>query len=709
MTDLTKTRSPIAGEDVLGAADGERSAPLLEVRDLRVHFKTPAGTVKAVDGVNWQVHEGETLAIVGESGSGKSVSAMTILGLVPTPPAVFPSGEVLLKGRSLLDMPESQQRKLRGNEIAMIFQDPLTALNPVFRVGDQIAEMVRNHQRIGKQAALRKAVDLLGEVGIPNPAQRAGQFPHEFSGGMRQRAMIAMALANDPQVLLADEPTTALDVTVQAQIMQLLVDLQESRNTAIVLITHDLGLVASHADRIAVMYAGRIVETGTTEEIFSTPRHAYTYGLLSSLARMDQARPAKLEPIPGLPPSLSRVPPGCAFHPRCRFATEECKAEVPQLLPLVPGSDHLHACVHPDEVAAARDAPRPPAAKAVSKALVPGPPVVEVKDLVKHFPIKSGLFIRRTVGAVQAVNGIDIDIQPGTTLSLVGESGCGKSTAARTILRLHEPTSGTVRIGERDITALDQTALRKAREDMQIVFQDPYASLNPRMTIRQILTEKYQLLGGEVTDTTISDLLDTVGLSAEYADRYPHEFSGGQRQRVGIARAIALNPKFVVLDEPVSALDVSIQAQILNLLEGLQTDFGLTYLFIAHDLSVVRHISDRVAVMYLGTIVELADRDDLFERPLHPYTQALISAVPIPDPAVERSRERIVLTGDVPNPANPPSGCRFRTRCWKHLELSDADKQRCIDIEPTLDITRHSPRHRVACHFDGEREVLRGA
>jgi peptide/nickel transport system ATP-binding protein len=332
-----------------------------------------------------------------------------------------------------------------------------------------------------------------------------------------------------------------------------------------------------------------------------------------------------------------------------------------------------------------------------------------VKDLVKHFPIKSGLFIRRTVGAVQAVNGIDIDIQPGTTLSLVGESGCGKSTAARTILRLHEPTSGTVRIGERDITALDQTALRKAREDMQIVFQDPYASLNPRMTIRQILTEKYQLLGGEVTDTTISDLLDTVGLSAEYADRYPHEFSGGQRQRVGIARAIALNPKFVVLDEPVSALDVSIQAQILNLLEGLQTDFGLTYLFIAHDLSVVRHISDRVAVMYLGTIVELADRDDLFERPLHPYTQALISAVPIPDPAVERSRERIVLTGDVPNPANPPSGCRFRTRCWKHLELSDADKQRCIDIEPTLDITRHSPRHRVACHFDGEREVLRGA
>ncbi|MDN5859160.1 MAG: ABC transporter ATP-binding protein [Pseudonocardia sp.] len=702
MPDLTK-----GGEDVLADPHATPAERVLEVRDLRVHFDTPAGTVKAVDGVSWHVDEGETLAIVGESGSGKSVSAMTILGLVPSPPATFPSGEVRLRGRSLLDMPEAQQRKLRGNDIAMIFQDPLTALNPVFRVGDQVAEMVRVHQKVSKAAANAKAVDLLAEVGIPNPNTRARQYPHEFSGGMRQRAMIAMALANDPMVLLADEPTTALDVTVQAQIMQLLVELQERRDTAIVLITHDLGLVASHADRIAVMYAGRIVETGTTDEIFTTPRHAYTYGLLSSLTRMDEARPAKLEPIPGQPPSLSRVPQGCAFHPRCAFATDACRVEIPELVPLSPGAGHRHACVHPDAVATAAAAPREVAAAARRDAHTAVAPVVEITDLVKHFPIRHGLLIQRTVGAVQAVNGLTLDIEPGTTLSLVGESGCGKSTAARAILRLHEPTSGTVRVGDREITALRSEELRKAREDMQIVFQDPYASLNPRLTIRQTLIEKYHLLGGEVDEDTISDLLETVGLSAEYAERYPHEFSGGQRQRVGIARAIALNPKFVVLDEPVSALDVSIQAQILNLLAGLQDEFGLTYLFIAHDLSVVRHISDRVAVMYLGQVVETAGRDDLFERPQHPYTQALISAVPIPDPAVERARERIVLTGDVPSPANPPSGCRFRTRCWKHPQLAEAQRQRCITEPPPLRATG-TLRHEVACHFADVREVLHG-
>jgi len=687
---------------------------MLEVRDLRVHFDTAAGVVKAVDGVSWRVDAGETLAIVGESGSGKSVSAMSVMGLVPG--GATRSGEVVLDGRSLLDLPEAQQRRLRGRDVAMVFQDPLTALNPVFRVGDQIAEMITTHARTSKAAARRRAVDLLAEVGIPNPGLRARQFPHEFSGGMRQRAMIAMALANDPKVLIADEPTTALDVTVQAQIMDVLERLQAERDTAIVLITHDLGLVAAHADRIAVMYAGRIVEQAGVDALFGAPHHAYTAGLLAGLTRMDRARPAKLEPIPGQPPNLARVPRGCAFHPRCRFATAECVAAVPPLVPAaVPppatvdgAAGHRHACVHADEVVAAVQQPREPALPTpAAEAAGPARPMLAVTDLVTHFPIRAGVFARRTVAVVRAVDGVTLEVPEGSTLSLVGESGCGKSTVARSILRLHEPTSGTVELAGRDVRALSLPQLRRARADMQIVFQDPYASLNPRMTVRQILAEKYALLGGELTATTIPDLLETVGLSRDHADRYPHEFSGGQRQRVGIARAIALNPRFVVLDEPVSALDVSIQAQVLNLLQQLQRDAGLTYLFIAHDLSVVRHISDRVAVMYLGSIVETADRDALFERPHHPYTQALISAVPIPDPAAERARARIVLSGEVPSPAHPPSGCRFRTRCPLHQVLPDDEQRRCIEEPPPLAPVA-GVGHRAACHFAGEREVLRG-
>ena len=679
---------------------------ILAVRDLRVHFDTPAGVVKAVDGVNWHVEAGETLAIVGESGSGKSVSAMTAMGLVPG--GATRTGQVLLEGRSLLDLPEARQRRLRGRDLAMVFQDPLTALNPVFRVGDQIAEMITTHSRTSKTAARRRAVDLLAEVGIPNPGLRARQYPHEFSGGMRQRAMIAMALANDPAVLIADEPTTALDVTVQAQIMEVLERLQAERGTAIVLITHDLGLVAAHADRIAVMYAGRIVEEADADALFAAPHHAYTAGLLAGLARMDQARPAKLEPIPGQPPNLARVPQGCAFHPRCRFVTAECVAGVPPLVPAVDGIAHRHACVHADEVVAAVAQPREPAPPTpAAEAAGSARPMLVATDLATHFPVRAGVLSRRTVGLVRAVDGVTLAVPEGSTLSLVGESGCGKSTVARSILRLQEPTSGTVEVAGRDVTALSLPQLRRARADMQIVFQDPYASLNPRMTVRQILAEKYTLLGGELTDTTIPDLLETVGLSRDHADRYPHEFSGGQRQRVGIARAIALNPRFVVLDEPVSALDVSIQAQVLNLLQQLQRDVGLTYLFIAHDLSVVRHISDRVAVMYLGSIVETADRDALFEHAHHPYTQALISAVPIPDPAVERARKRLVLTGEVPSPAHPPSGCRFRTRCWLHQQLAADDRRRCVDEPPLLAPVRGGD-HRAACHFAGERAVLRG-
>ena len=682
---------------------------LLAVDDLRVHFHTDAGVVRAVDGVSWSIGPGETLGIVGESGSGKSVSALAVMGLVPVPPARFPSGRVLFEGQDLLRADERELRRIRGNEISMIFQDPLTSLNPVFSVGDQVAEVIRVHEKVGRAPARRRAVDLLGEVGIPNPERRADEYPHQFSGGMRQRAMIAMALALNPKVLLADEPTTALDVTVQAQIMDLLTRLQADRGTAIVLITHDLGLVAGHADRVLVMYAGRVAEVGDVEDIYYRPRHAYTLGLLSSLARLDQRRTERLRPITGQPPSLISVPSGCAFHPRCRFATDLSRAEVPELV-AQERLDHLAACHNSDQVATAAavellsphlDGGRPAAPVTVpapTSAPAPsGGQLLEVEGLVKHFPITSGLVLRHRVGEVRAVDGVSFSVDRGETLALVGESGCGKSTTARSVLRLLEPTAGAVRFDGEDITRAGPGRLRALRREMQVIFQDPYASLNPRMTVRTILSEPFKV-HGIPEDGKVTQLLDAVGLAPEHAARYPHEFSGGQRQRVGIARAIALDPKLVVCDEPVSALDVSIQAQVLNLLEDLQAERGLTYLFIAHDLSVVRHIADRVAVMYLGWIVELADRDSLFERPAHPYTQALISAVPVPDPVKERSRPRIIVSGDVPSPANPPSGCRFRTRCQKFAnELTESERQQCVEEPPAL-IDR-GQGHPAACHY----------
>jgi peptide/nickel transport system ATP-binding protein len=698
-----------------GTAPPAGSRPLLAVEDLRVHFHTEAGVVKAVDGVSWEVHPGETLGIVGESGSGKSVSALAVMGLVQMPPGRIESGRILFKGENLLEADEKRLRDIRGKEISMIFQDPLTSLNPVFRVGDQIAEVVRVHEKVGRVPARARAVELLAEVGIPNPRQRAKEYPHQFSGGMRQRAMIAMALALDPAVLLADEPTTALDVTVQAQILDLLGTLQAERHTAVVMITHDLGVVAGRADRVLVMYAGRVAEVGSVGEIYQQPAHAYTLGLLSSLARMDQRRTERLRPIRGQPPSLIRVPAGCPFHPRCPFATDVCRTEIPALVPKGSGVGHLAACHHSDEVT--RDAELAAEARAAS-ASVAGPvsvlapddrlvapaagavdraPLLEVEGLTKHFPITTGIVFKHAAGHVRAVDGISFTVAAGETLALVGESGCGKSTTARAVLRLLEPTSGSVRFEGEDITTVGSGRMRALRREMQIVFQDPYASLNPRMTVRNILAEPFKI-HGLAEDGKVDHLLEVVGLAPEHANRYPHEFSGGQRQRVGIARAIALDPKLVVCDEPVSALDVSIQAQVLNLLEDLQEQRGLAYLFIAHDLSVVRHIADRVAVMYLGSMVETADRDSLFERPAHPYTQALISAVPVPDPVKERSRPRIIVSGDVPSPADPPSGCRFRTRCQKFAgELTDAERQRCIDEPPEL--VDRGQGHPSACHY----------
>ncbi|HEX3542464.1 MAG TPA: ABC transporter ATP-binding protein [Acidimicrobiales bacterium] len=683
----------------------EASEAVLSVSNLEVDFATDAGLVKAVDGVTWSVRRGETLGIVGESGSGKTVSALAVMGLLP-PAARIRRGAITFRGRELLRLDAAARRAMKGNEIAMVYQDPLTALNPLMKVGHQIAEAIHAHRKVGRAAGQERAVELLAEVGIPQARQRAEEYPHQFSGGMRQRAMIAMALALDPAVLLADEPTTALDVTVQAQIMQLLMRIQQDRGTAIVLITHDLGLVAGHADRVLVMYSGRVAEVGPVGEIFAAPEHAYTLGLLSSLTRLDHRRGARLTTIPGQPPSLISVPPGCPFHPRCDFASETCRVEIPALVSAA-RSDHLVACHHRDQVVARAVANRaatslPSDLDRSQEAPVSGP-LLEVANLVKWFPISSGAVFPRHRGDVRAVDGVSLTLGKGETVAVVGESGSGKSTLARTILRLVEPTAGTIWFDGRDITDAGRDDLRHVRREMQIVFQDPSASLNPRMTVRTIVSQPSRIHG--VAGEDVGVLLARVGLGPEYQARYPHELSGGQRQRVGIARAIALGPKLIVCDEPVSSLDVSIQSQVLNLLEDLRDQLGLAYLFISHDLSVVGHIAHRVAVMYLGTVVELADRDDLFERPAHPYTQALISAVPIPDPEIERNRPRILPTGDVPSAADPPSGCRFRTRCPKAAyELTESERQQCRDERP--DLVDRGQGHPVACHFAAARETL---
>lgn len=626
--------------------------PLLDVQNLSVTFDTAHGTVHAVNGVNWQLQAGECLAIVGESGSGKSISALGIMGLLPSTAHI--NGQVLLDDRDILQLPEAQRRQLRGKDIGMVFQDPLSALNPVQRIGDQIAEAICSHQAVSQKVALALAVDLLHEVGIPNPQERARDYPHQFSGGMRQRVVIAMALANNPRILIADEPTTALDVTVQAQIMELLARLREKRNTALVLITHDLGLVAGHADRVLVMYAGRVVESAAVKALFSAPLHHYTHGLLDSLTRIDARRQKRLRPIPGQPPSLTDLPTGCAFHPRCEHASNTCRQTVPILQ--VDEHGHATACHHPSRYCSAsirrpgkeRNSDErlpytytPPAADASN-----APPVLEVERLCKTFHGGRALLPWKKPHAVQAVRDVSLQVRAGETLGIVGESGCGKSSLSRCILRLHEPSSGVVRFCGQDLLRMNREQLRSARQHMQMVFQDPHGSLDPRYTVRELLSEPFIIHGLAANAERIDELLRRVGLAPEHASRYPHEFSGGQLQRIGIARAIALNPKLVICDEPVSALDVSIRAQIINLLSDLQTELGMSYLFIAHDLSVVRHIAHRVAVMYRGQIVETAEVKELFANPLHPYTQSLLSAVPVPDPAVEGQRKRFVPYND---------------------------------------------------------------
>ena len=653
------------------AAPSPASAPwLLEVDNLHVHFVTSAGVVRAVEGLSYKVKPGEVMALVGESGCGKSVSAMTVMRLLAKPAGRIVAGRIMFQGRDLLKLSEEEMRAIRGREISMIFQEPMTSLNPVLTIGFQIMEPLMIHLGMSEEQARARAAELMRQVGIPDGERRLDQYPHQFSGGMRQRVMIAIGLACNPKLIIADEPTTALDVTIQAQILQLMKDLSRELGIAMVIITHNLGVVARYADRVNVMYAARMVEQGTADDVFERPRHPYTYGLLRSVPRLDRPREAKLETIEGLPPNLVSPPEGCRFAPRCAAAIDACKAKQPPLIEVEDG--HFSACIRATELAE-----KGPQAIGLSTAigaakqdkdLGDAEPLVRIERLTKHFVVSQGSkLFGREPSVVRAVNDVSFSIAPGQTLGLVGESGCGKTTVGRLVLKLEEATSGAILFEGKDLTTAAHDTLRDVRRRIQVIFQDPYSSLNPRMTIGQIISEPllvYRMVPSKkAARERVENLLTQVGLYPYMADRYPHELSGGQRQRVGIARALAMEPKFIVCDEPVSALDVSIQAQVINLLEELQEKYGLTYLFIAHDLAVVRHISHRIVVMYLGRVMEIADRDSLYENPLHPYTQALLEAVPVPDPKAERARKHTILSGEVPSPLNPPSGCVFRTRC----------------------------------------------
>ncbi|MRH86203.1 dipeptide ABC transporter ATP-binding protein [Nocardia sp. SYP-A9097] len=607
------------------------TAPLLEVGDLRVSFPGEEGRVDAVRGVNFAVNDGEVLAIVGESGSGKSVSSMAIMGLLPEQARI--QGSIRLRGRELLGLDDKQMSTLRGSSVSMVFQDPLSALTPVYRIGDQIAEALLAHRKMSKHEAAAKAIELLELVGIPDPAVRAKAFPHEFSGGMRQRVVIAMAIANDPELIICDEPTTALDVTVQAQILNLLRKARDITGAGVIFITHDMGIAATLADRVAVMYAGRIVETAPAAELFHEPRMPYTVGLLGSIPRMDGPARAALIPIAGAPPAMHALPAGCTFAPRCPIAVDDCLVAEPPLEDTGPG--HRAACIRTAEIgteqlftAYRKEIDAPAEVAKVDESQV----VLKVTDLRKTFPITKGVVFQRRTGEVKAVDGISFEVRSGKTLALVGESGSGKSTTLTQIMDLLRPESGSIEILGHDVSTLTKPQRREIRRKMQIVFQDPSSSLDPRLPISDAIAEPLRINGRsrEEINKRVPELLEQVGLRPEHADRYPADFSGGQKQRINVARALALDPELLVLDEPVSSLDVSIQAGVLNLLRDLQTERGLSYLFVSHDLSVVRNLAHDIAVMYRGQIVEYGPAERIFAAPEHEYTRALIDAVPVP-------------------------------------------------------------------------------
>ncbi|NIR61729.1 MAG: ABC transporter ATP-binding protein [Gammaproteobacteria bacterium] len=674
----------------------ETAEPLLRIEGLKTHFDTPQGIVRAVDGVGFEIARGETFALLGESGCGKSVTALSLMRLVPEPAGRIIAGRVALGGTDLLELPEAAMRRIRGRRIGMIFQEPMTSLNPVLTVGRQITEGVSRHGGLRGRAARERAMELLDAVGIPDPRRRLGEYPHQLSGGMKQRVMIAIALAGEPELLIADEPTTALDVTIQAQILELLVRLQRELGMAMLLITHDLGVVGEVAHRVGVMYAGQIVETAPRKVFFSHPRHPYSRKLFESLPDMDK-RDQRLAVIPGTVPALTQDFRWCRFAARCDLAWQTCREVEPRWLRQPDGGavlchlyderylDHAPPQGRPGISARTERARRAPS-RDESR--------VVVEDLKVHFPIHKGLF-KRVAGHVYAVDGVSLSLRPARTVALVGESGCGKTTVGKAMLQLIRPTAGHVRLDGTELTRLRGRALRRRRRDLQIVFQDPYASMNPRMMVGDIVEEGMLAQGiaknAAERRARTAEVLEAVGLGGGIEDRYPHEFSGGQRQRICIARALAVEPKFIVCDEPTSALDVSVQAQILNLLQQLQEEMELSYLFITHDMAVVGYLAHDVAVMYLGRIVEHGTVDEVLNHPKHPYTQALLSAVPTVDAA--SGRQVIRLPGDLPSPVEPPAGCHFHPRCTHAMDicrrrypdetqLSETRTTRCWLYEP---------------------------
>ncbi len=665
---------------------------LLDIQDLKTHFFTEDGVVRAVDGVSYDVCPGEMVGVVGESGCGKSVTSLSVMRLLPEPMGRIVNGKVLFQDCDLSTLPEKKMRNVRGCKMAMIFQEPMTSLNPVLSVGYQLDEVLGIHSDLSSVDRHARCVELLDLVGIPDPARRLQDYPHQMSGGMRQRVMIAMGLACNPELLIADEPTTALDVTIQAQILELLADLQKKLHMGVVLITHNLGVVAEMAQRIVVMYAGKVAERAKTEDLFAAPAHPYTAGLLESIPKLHQKKGERtdLATIPGMVPHPSQFPGGCRFHPRCPFVMEKCREEEPPLFEIA--DEHQVACWlyesgRPESDLDLKGAFLSATASTERKRTC-DERLLEVRGLKKHFAIKSRWGEHKVV---KAVDGVSFCVRRGETLGLVGESGCGKTTTGKVIVGLEEPTEGQVLYKGLDLASMHAAERRRLSRKVQMVFQDPYSSLNPRMTVKEIVSESLNVhrlvKNDDERKERVAEALRDSGLDPAYMNRYAHEFSGGQRQRIGIARSLIMNPELIVCDEPVSALDVSIQAQVINLLQKLQSEHDLTYLFVAHDLSVVRHISDRVVVMYLGQVMESAETDVLFEEWKHPYTEALLSAVPEPVP--NSDKKRIVLQGDVPSPINPPKGCPFNTRCpRKKGVVCEQERPPLIDL---------GDGHEVAC------------